>query len=180
VLLMTFALGCESPTDPDDEDSIGVDDFIEHTYTPEPTHAVVSDGKTYRLVRGNNQPDEILAYDWKTSFAITLKANSTANSDDLDLTFPLKISSVTAQVQQAAGGIVSPPTGGDTEHYESLVTSATANSLPDVDVSATLTFDVWYDLPSLRREALITVTFVLQDADGRQFQKMVEVQVAPS
>jgi hypothetical protein len=39
--------------------------------------------------------------------------------------------------------------------------------------------DVWYDLPSLRREALITVTMSFQDADGKAFSKAYDVRVAP-
>jgi hypothetical protein len=45
--------------------------------------------------------------------------------------------------------------------------------------SNTITFDVWYDLPNLRKEALMTVTVAIKDADGRTFTKVKEVRVAP-
>jgi hypothetical protein len=42
-----------------------------------------------------------------------------------------------------------------------------------------MTFDVWYDLPSLRRESLITVSLAFRDSSGKVFTKNVEVRVAP-
>jgi hypothetical protein len=42
-----------------------------------------------------------------------------------------------------------------------------------------MTFQVWYDLPNLRREALVTVSLAFQDEDGSVFSETVEVLVAP-
>jgi hypothetical protein len=56
---------------------------------------------------------------------------------------------------------------------------ASTNRYGSVNSSATLTFDVWYDLPSLRREAIITVTLTFRDTDGVTFSKAIEVLVAP-
>ena len=45
----------------------------------------------------------------------------TLNTPDknVTVTFPVKISSATIKVQQASGGIITPPTGSDVEHYAS-------------------------------------------------------------
>ena len=41
-----------------------------------------------------------------------------------------------------------------------------------------MSFDVWYDLPSLRKEALITVTLTFADENNKSFSKNVLVRVA--
>jgi hypothetical protein len=60
-----------------------------------------------------------------------------------------------------------------------VVSNTTSNRFGAVNGTNTLTFDVWYDLPSLRREALITVQLTFQDTDGLTFSKSIEVRVAP-
>ena len=172
-----FIAACQSPTDPDDTPS--VDDFLETSVSPNPAIAGEStDGRTYRVVRGNNQPDEILRYDWKTSFSVTARLNDKADDEDY-LTFPVNLTSATVTVKQASGGIVTPPTGGEIEHSEFVVTRSTSNLFAAVNTSNTFDFDVWYDLPSLRKEALITVTLTFTDDDGVTFTKTVDVPVAP-
>jgi hypothetical protein len=168
---------CQSPTDHDE--TIDVDDFVEVAVAPNPAVAAESRGRTYRVVRGNNQPDEILEFDWKTTFTLTVTLNQNAADSDLDLAFPVTLTSATAKVEQASGGIVSPPTGGEVEHYESVIVQASSNSFPGASSSNTMTFDVWYDLPSLRREALITVSLAFRDDEGTSFTKIAEVRVAP-
>jgi hypothetical protein len=172
-----FISGCQSPTDPDDTPS--VDDFLEWSASPNPVNAGTStDGRTYRLVRGNNQPDEILPYDWKTSFAVSVRLNDKADDDDY-LSFPVDLTSATIAVKQASGGVVTPPTGGDTEHSDFVVTRTTSNRYGAVNSSNTLDFDVWYDLPSLRREAVITITLTFKDTDGLTFSKAIDLNVSP-
>jgi hypothetical protein len=57
--------GCQNPTDPDDV--VNFDEVVDVTASPDPIIAACqTSGRTYRVVRGNNQPDEILAYDWHT------------------------------------------------------------------------------------------------------------------
>jgi hypothetical protein len=177
LLAALFLIGCQEPTE---DESFDVDDFVDTSVTPNPAVADASTGKTYRVVRGNNQPDEILEYDWKTTFtvAVTLNGNAT-DTDGADLEFPVTLTSASVKVQQASGGIVNPPTGGETEHYESVIVQATANEFPGVNSSINTTFDVWYDLPSLRKEALATVTLSFQDNEGKTFTKLVDVKVAP-
>jgi hypothetical protein len=183
VLLVIFAAlslsSCESPTDPDEDETISVDDFVESTTNPDPAIADGPTGKIYRVVLGNNQPDEFREYDWKTSFGVTIRINANVEDDDLELEFPFKLNSATVKVEQAAGGIISPPTGGEIERFESTIVSATSNQIHAVNGAITVNFDVWYDLPNLRREALLTVSLNLQDNDGRTLTKTVKLQVAP-
>jgi hypothetical protein len=175
--LPLFLVGCQSPTDPDE--TLDVDDILDLSVTPNPAVAeAATDGRTYRVVRGNNQPDEILGFDWFTSFVVTATLNSNANDDDFDLEFPVDLTSVTVAVKQASGGIVSPPSGGETEHYFH-VTEASTNRYPSANSSVNIKLDVWYDLPSLRKEALVTVSMSFQDADGQTFSKSYDVRVTP-
>jgi hypothetical protein len=167
--------GCQSPSTADD--AIDIDDILVVTAPSTATADASNDGKTYRVVRGNNQPDDILMYDWRSNFTINLQFNDAADDKDA-LTFPVKLSSATLKVQQASGGIVTTPTGGDVEHYE-FVTSATSNTFGAVGSNVGITFDVWYDLPSLKKEALVTVTLSFTDDDGAIFSKNIEVKIAP-
>jgi hypothetical protein len=177
VAASVLLVGCQSPTDPDD--TLGVDDFVEASVSPDPATAAASTGRTYRVVRGNNQPDEILEFDWKTTFTVTVRLNDKAADSDLDLAFPVDITAATVKVQQATGGIVSPPTGGDTEHQDYVIAQTSGNRYTGASTSNSITFDIWYDLPNLRKEALVTVTIGLKDTDGRTFTKTFDVRVAP-
>jgi hypothetical protein len=172
---IVLSSGCQSPSSADS--ALDIDDILVVTSPSTTTADAANDGKTYRVVRSNNQPDEILGYDWKTNFAIGLQFNDAADDKDA-LTFPVTITSLTVKVQQASGGIVTPPTGGDTEHYE-YVTSANTNSFAAVGANVGISFDVWYDLPSLRKEALVTVTIAFTDHDGSILNKIIDVKVAP-
>lgn len=175
VSLLSIA-GCQSPTDPDE--TLEVDDFLEVSATPNPTAAIeATDGRSYRVVRGNNQPDDILLFDWKTAFTVTATLNSQADDDDT-LEFPVKLTAVTLVVRQASGGIVTPPTSGEVEKFD-YVTNANTNIFPAVNSSVSIGLEVWYDLPSLRREALVTVSLSFADDDGQTFTKSVDVRVSP-
>jgi hypothetical protein len=177
LLLWPLTIACQSPTDPDE--TLEVDDILDLSTTPEPAIAVeATDGRTYRVVRGNNQPDDILRFDWFTSFVVTATLNSKASDDDADLEFPVDLSSVAVTVKQASGGILSPPSGGETEHYFHL-TEASSNRYAGANSSVSIKLDVWYDLPSLRKEAVVTVTLNFQDDDGKAFSKAYDVRVAP-
>jgi hypothetical protein len=136
-------------------------------------------GKTYRVVRGNNQPDEMLAYDWHALFSTTLSTTSASQKDELDLDYPIRITAATLQVRQATGGIITPPSGSDKETYEYIPLNATANSFSGVGSSITISFEAWYDLPSLRKEGVITVLFTFVDNDGTSFQRSLDFNIAP-
>jgi hypothetical protein len=174
---LLVAAGCQSPTSA--SSTLSVDDFVTAAISPDPATAVDAVGKTYRVVRGNNQPDEILPYSYVTSFAITLTVTSEATSDSVDLTFPVTITSVSGKVQQAAAGIVTPPTGGDVEHYESLIAQSSGSQFAAVNGTITMSFQVWYALPNGRREAVVTESISLKDDSGKTFTKNVDVKVAP-
>ena len=90
------------------------------------------------------------------------------------MTFPVKITSATVKVQQASGGIITPSTGGDIEHYEFEFTTST-NSFPAAGNTVNMNFNVWYDLPNLKREALVTLALVFTDNVGATFSKSVDV-----
>lgn len=173
-----LAGACQKPTDPDDV--IDYDEVLDATATPEPIIADTNTGgRTYRVVRGNNQPDDILPYDWHAVFSTTLTFNSNANDSDVDIDFPVKITATTVAVKQASGGIITPPSGTDTEKSEFVIVSTSSNQLTGIGSPTTTTFEIWYDLPSLRREAVVVVTFSLTDNDGTVFQKAREITVAP-
>ena len=172
------ASGCQSPTDPDDV--VDYDEVLDAAASPEPIVADTNTGgRTYRVVRGNNQPDEILPYDWHAVFSTTLTFNDNANDSDVDIDFPVKITATSITVKQASGGIITPPSGTDTEKSEYVILNATSNQLTAIGSPTTTTFEIWYDLPSLRKEAVVEVTFSFTDNDGTVFQKEREITVAP-
>ena len=172
------AAGCQSPTDP--SDTIRFDEAVDITASPDPIAADdQTGGRTYRLVRGNNQPDDILAYDWHTVFSASISLNANADHDDLDIDYPVRVVATTLTIKQATGGIVTPPTGSDSEKFEFVTLSASGNQFAGVNAPITLSFEAWYDLPSLRREAIVQVAASFVDDDGSTFQKTVDVKVAP-
>ena len=130
-------------------------------------------------VRGNNQSDDVPACDWHTTFSITLTVTSAAIDDGVAFTFPISITAASGKVQQATSGIVTPPTGGKVEHYDSVLASSSSNSVGAPGNSVTLTFQVWYDLPNLRRRTLIAASVSCKGAKNRSFVKTVEVIVDP-
>jgi hypothetical protein len=57
--------------------------------------------------------------------------------------------------------------------------NATGNQLAGTNSPVSLGFEIWYDLPSLRKEAVVTLTFSFVDNNGVTFQKAVDLKVAP-
>jgi hypothetical protein len=171
--------GCQK-TDSTDT-TLKVDDFVVSTTTPTTPNADgPGTGKTYRVVRGNNQPDDIVEYQYHVTFSTTTTINNHATDDSVKLAFPVTLSAATVKVQQASGGIVNPPTGGDVEHYE-YVTSASGNTIGGVNGAITITYEIWYSLPSGRKEALVTesLSFTDDSSTPKTFTKTVNVQLAP-
>jgi hypothetical protein len=162
---------CQTPTS-----TTPTTDFIVATVVPSPTNANGPTGRFYTFVPTNNQPTVQREYPWKTSFGVAVTLNTPGSG--VTVTFPVKITSATVKVQQASGGIITPPTGSDVEHYE-FEFSTNTNTFPAANNSVNMNFNVWYDLPNLRREALVTITLVFTDNAGITFSKSVDVQVNP-
>ena len=58
-----------------------MDDYVTSVTTPATATATAStDGRTYRVVRGNNQPDEVLPFTYVTTFAVTLTTEGSAEA----------------------------------------------------------------------------------------------------
>jgi hypothetical protein len=131
--------GCQRPTEASDPTS--VDDFVDAS-APSAVNANTStDGRTYRVAR-NNESDLIVPYQFKTSFSVTLTLNGNAGSSKYDLTFPVTLTQVTVKVNQASGGIVTPPTTGDPERSDYVVTQASGNKFTGANTSVTMNVDV--------------------------------------
>jgi hypothetical protein len=175
LLAAAAAWGCQSPTEADDTST---EEFVVTSLSPDPVTAAGPTGRFYTFVPTNSQPNEQREYDWRSSFRLGVSLNSHATDDDVNLEFPVKITTATVRVQQASGGIITPPTGSDQEHYEADF-RATSNTMSAVDQAVSLDFDVWYDLPNLRREALVTVALTFTDNESRSFSRAVEVRIAP-
>jgi hypothetical protein len=160
LLAATWLAACSSPT-------ATTTLAVTLTATPDPTNAVESHGVTYTVT----QPDSsILTYDyaWKTSLSVTMtETGGTA----------VNITAVDLKVQQASGGIVITPSGGDKEYFR-FNSSASGNRL-DAHGTAAISFDVWYSLPNKGKEALITVGLSFQDDSGNTSSKSVQCKVAP-
>jgi hypothetical protein len=62
--------------------------------------------------------------------------------------------------------------------YYKFTSSAVTNHV-NAKGSAAVGFDVWYDLPSGGREALVTVGFTFKDGDDNTYSDTLQVKVAP-
>ena len=174
MVLAACALGaCQSPT------TATTSDFIVATTSPDPAQAAgPGTGKFYKILGDATHADQILEYDWVTQFNMSVTLTQDATNSNVGVKFPVTLTALTIKVQQASGGIVTPPTGSDVEHYEFL-TSASSNTFAGANSSVNIGFTVWYDLPSLRKESLITVSMTFSDANNATFSKSVSVKVAP-
>ncbi len=74
---------------------------------------------------------------------------------------------------------LTPPTGTDKEYFDFVTLNASGNQFASIGSPVSLTFETWYDLPSLRKEAVISVSLAFVDDDGTIFQKVQEINVAP-
>jgi hypothetical protein len=157
--------GCSSPTSADPEFDVS------YTITPDPAVATPSSGVQYKIT---NADDSVTYndYDNRTHFAIAIQ-------DDAGMA--LDITSINLTVQQAAGGIVVAPSGGDQVYFK-FSSSAATNHI-NGNGSADVGFDVWYDLPNQGREALVTCSFTYEyedeDGDTYTYSDTVKVKVAP-
>jgi len=175
--LATLALatlgGCQSPSDPN-----ATIDLLDVTVSPDPATSSGPTGRFYTIDK-TDEPDEVREFDWHSTFTVTVRLTEDANNENVNLELPLDITSATVAVQQASGGIVTPPTGTEKEHYDFVIASSSTNRLTAVGSTATMTFDVWYDLPNLRKEALVNVSLGFADDGSYRFTEVVPVRVAP-
>jgi hypothetical protein len=176
--LALMTAGCQSPTSA--SSTLNVDDFVDAAVPAQAT-ATPSTGRTYRVVRGNNQPDDVLPFQFTSVFNITVTVNSNANADSVALTFPVTITAATGKVEQASGGIVTPPTGGEVEHYESVLLSSSGSTIAGVGGGVTMVFQVWYSLPNGNKEARVTETISMKDSNStaKTWTKDVHINIAP-
>jgi hypothetical protein len=152
---------CSAPTSSNSID-------VTLTYSPEPAIATgPGTGVTYKVT---NSDDTVTyyEYDYRTSFTVHVQETG---GKALDIT------QLNITVQQATGGIVITPSGGDQIYYK-FNSSAATNHI-NANGSADVGFDVWYDNPNGNREALITVGLNLEDEDSYSYSETVKVKVAP-
>ena len=164
VLAMASALvgaACQNPTSTSSSDTITL------TASPEPTNATTSAGKSY-TIKYDTKADETYAYEYKATVTITLKNSSKVGA---------KISSMTLKVDPASNGIVVSSTNGESAHYE-YSSTATSNRV-EGSGSTTITYDVWYTVPTHSREAMITISYSFLNDDDASFTGSVTARVNP-
>ena len=172
--------GCQK-TD-DTSSSLKVDDFVSAAISPNPASADgPGTGVTYRVVIGNNQPDEIRTYQYHVPFGIGLVINNNATSKSVDLSFPVTITSASAVVHQAAGGIIVPPSSTDAEYSKCNIASSSGSTIGAVNGTINMNWECWYTLPSQKKESVVVVTvnFADDSSSPKTFTKTVNVTVAP-
>lgn len=157
--------GCSSPTSSSPTFDITL------TANPDPATATASSGVQYKVTN----PDNTVSYfDYKFSayFTVTIQENAG---------LALDITQLNATVQQATGGIVIPPSGGDQVYFK-FTSTATVNHI-NAKGSAPVAFQVWYTLPSGGREALVTTSFNFTYTDSSNnvstYSKTLDVKIAP-
>ncbi|HVO10243.1 MAG TPA: hypothetical protein VMX54_05755 [Vicinamibacteria bacterium] len=140
--------GCSSPTSSSPTFSITI------TASPDPAVATASKGVQYKITNPDNT---VSYYDYQYWVHFTLHIQEN-NGMALDIT------SINLTAQQAAGGIVVTPSGGDQIYFKYNSTALTNHI--NAKGSADVGFDVWYTLPSGGKEALMSVAFGFQYTDS--------------
>ena len=162
-------LACSSPTSP-----TGTSAVVNLTATPNPAVAQPSSGVFYILQGDATHPDQTLQYPFQASFNLNIAETGGE---------AVNITSISMKVQQASGGIITPPTNGQVEHYQ-FISSASSNTLP-AKGQVNVGFQVWYALPNQGRECVATVTVNFLDQKGTpndtsddvSFSQSLDVQV---
>ena len=57
--------------------------------------------------------------------------------------------------------------------------SASSNQFGAINSPITLSVELWYDLPSLKKECVVTLSYSFVDNDGTSFSRSVDFKVAP-
>lgn len=147
----------------------GNDNPTSATASPSPTPSPVTVSVSSVTAEGSTAtatPSSDGAYQWSTTFTVTLTQVSGVATT---------VRSLAAKLEQSAGGIVITPPAGLVEAYRFNVRAGTnqlaANGTLPID------FDFFYTLPNGGRQALITLTFNLVDANGNATQVTATVNV---
>jgi hypothetical protein len=128
-------LGCSAPTSPTTLTAT-------LTANPNPTTAAASQGVSYTLIGDSTHPDVTKAYPYTTSFVVDIEeTGGTA----------LNITAVNLRVQQASGGIVIAPSGGEVEHADEQATCAEGSEMKRIVMSTTSSTPRPVETSSLRR-----------------------------
>lgn len=133
--------------------------------SPSPVTVTVS-GVTASGDTATATPSSDPAYTWSATFTVTLTETAGVAAT---------VRSLAANLQQAAGGIVITPPAGLSEKFRFNVNAGT-NALP-ASGALPLDFEFFYTLPNGGRQALVTVTFNLVDANGAQITVSTQVKV---
>jgi len=155
--------GCSSPTSSTPTLSVTL------TQSPDPASASGPTG-VYYTVTNPDSTVSTLQYQYRTNFTVTIQETGG---------MALDITQLNAVVQQSAGGIVVPPSGGQQIYYKFNSTASTNHI--NAKGSADVIFDVYYTLPSGGKEALVTVSFNFQDTASppNTYSQSLGVKVAP-
>jgi hypothetical protein len=157
VLPAVLLHGCDSPAQPSDSTL---------TATPNPAFAEPSNGVFYTIPGDSDEEDEVREYPWKTSFTVTFTETAGVGLD---------ITAVNLTVQQAAGGIVVPPPSGQVERHQFNLQAGT--NRVDPFASATLAFEVFFELPNGNREALATASVSWRDDNDYTGTETTQVRI---
>ena len=161
LVLVGAISSCSAPTEPTELS-------VDLSSSPATPSAVAAKGVFYTIKGDDTHPDQTIEYPWKASFTVSLQETGGLAVD---------ITAVNVRVQQASGGIVITPTGGTVEQYQ-FNSSASGNRL-EANGSASVGFEVWYDLPNKGREALVTVAFTFRDEDSGTYGDSLDIRVTP-
>lgn len=93
------------------------------------------------------------AFAWQATFRVTLVESAGAAAT---------VRTLSANLEQAAGGIVITPPAGLDESFRFVVRAESGNRIA-ANGSLPIDFDFFYSLPNLGREALVTIVLTLVD-----------------
>lgn len=164
-LLLLIGAGCMSACNAPTSSTPTLELTI--TSNPDPASASGPTGVQYKVTNADASVT-LYDYDFRTSFTLTILETGG---------MALDITALNLTVQQATGGIVITPSGGDQVYFKfnSLAPTNHINARGSADVG----FDVWYDLPNGGREALITVGMSFKDSDDNTYSDTHQVKVSP-
>ncbi|MCM2255418.1 MAG: hypothetical protein NDJ94_07070 [Vicinamibacteria bacterium] len=155
VPLATWAVACSQDDATDTSTSAS-------STTVTPTVTAAADPQPAAAVASTDS-----AFAWQASFRVTLAESAGASAT---------VRTLTADLEQAAGGIViTPPTGLD-ESFRFVVRADAGNRVA-ASGSLPIEFDFFYSLPNLGREALVTIVLTLVDDESSTSTVTVSARV---